>query len=76
LDLRYTAHASERLEEHGISEDQVATVILTAFATFEQQDTVRYHAVVAGKGLGVVVKRGTFPPLIVTAFPLSAEWLP
>ena len=76
MELRFSGHARDALEEHSITREAVEEAILNAFATFEQQDAVRYHAMVEGRGIGVVVKKHTFPVLVITTFPLREEWLP
>lgn len=76
MELRFTRHALEAIAARDISVAEVSEAIATAFATFPQQDTVRYHAMVGRRGLGVVVKRSTFPPLVITVFILDEEWLP
>ncbi len=70
VELRYTLHARRRMTLDEISEQQVEAVLEGEHDVFEQQDTIRYHGVVDGIPLGVVVKRRTFPPRIVTAFRL------
>ena len=73
VDLRYTRHARRRMDEDRISEAEIEAVLEGVHEAFEQRDTIRYHAIVLGRPLGVVVKRRTFPPRIVTAFRLRAD---
>ena len=61
--------------EHGITDEDASLAIETAAAAFEQANAIRYHAVVNGRGIGVVIKRGTFPPRVITVFILDEEWL-
>ncbi len=61
------------MAEDEISELEVEAVLEGAHDVFEQRDTIRYHGLVAGRALGVVVKRRTSPPRIVTAFRLRAD---
>lgn len=76
MELRWTRHAREALISDELTEDEVVEAILNPFEVIEQQDTVRYHALVRGRGVGVVVKPGTFPPRVITVFVLRREWLP
>lgn len=76
MELRWTRHAREALLSDELTEAEVAEALLRPFAVFEQQDAIRYHAFVGGRALGVVVKRGTFPPRVITVFVLREEWLP
>ncbi len=70
VDLRYTQHARRRMTLDQITERQVEAVLEGPHDVFERQDTIRFHAFVEGVGLGVFVKRRTFPPRVVTAFRL------
>lgn len=73
MELRYTKHARERMIEEQITHADIESVLSGQHEVYEQQDTIRYHALVEGRALGVVVKRRTFPPLIITAFNLWAS---
>lgn len=58
------------MEEDQITEAQVEAILEGIHETFEQQDTIRYHGIVGSVAVGVVIKRRTFPPRVVTTFRL------
>lgn len=71
IDIRYTQHARARMALRGIREDQVVTVIADSEATDVTPDAVRYHRVVDGRPLRVIVKRDSSPLLVITAMVLE-----
>lgn len=61
MEPRWTRHAEEKRLRFRIDDADVAAAIIGAFAVFEQRNAVRYHAIVEGRGIAVVIKRGRFP---------------
>jgi len=72
-DLRYTQHARARMALRAISEDEVATVVNEPEATEMTADVIRYHRVVDGRPLRVIVKRDVSPRLVITAMVIENE---
>lgn len=68
MDLRYSRHAEERLEQQGITQAMVEAVLLDPQWTPATSRNTRYDAMVGDRRLCVIVAEEHSIPVVVTAF--------
>lgn len=72
MELRYTAHAENRMAEWGISTAEIDAVISAPERVSIGDTAIEYDATVGGRPLHVVVVKGSKPPLIITVYVVGA----
>ena len=68
MELRYSHHASQRMDEQGITRAMVEAVVSTPAPTMEGDTADEYEAAVDGRPLRVVLTAGLEPRLVITTY--------
>jgi hypothetical protein len=76
MELRWTRHAEEKRLRFRIDEADVAAAITVPSLCSSNVTPCAIRRSSEGRGIAVVIKRGTFPPRVITVLELTEEWLP
>ena len=71
MELRFTYHATVRMQETGISLQEIQAVLLQPERMHAGETAVEYDGTVAGRGIRVVVVTGSEPPLVITVHTIA-----